>query len=136
MAAGSQPPPDSVPSKDSSSDDVGRDAVGELLDFVAQVQFALFHPRQLKLIAIARFAHSLNVGVEPAVFDFQHRHDFARIVVVHFFILAQLRFAVIPRRVSGRPLRWAGKPLRYSSDKSSISCFIHITVTRQPTKGN
>ena len=127
---------DTVPHWDSSGDNVGRDSVGELFDFVAQMEFALLHPGKLELVAIAGFAHRINIGIESAMFDFEHRQHFFRIVVVHFFVLAELRFAVIPRRVSASLRRLAGEAMRNDGDKAAISCFIRSTVTVQPVKGN
>lgn len=100
------------------------------------MEFALLHPGKLELVAIARLAHRINIGVESAMFGFEHHQHFVRIVIVHFFVLAELRFAVIPRRVSARLRRLAGEAMRNDGDKAAISCFIHPTVTVQPTKGN
>ena len=80
-----------------SGEDVRNDSIGELLDFVLERQLALFHPGKLELIAIACRAHSLNFLVETPMFALEHDQHFARVVVIHAFILQEPRHIVTSR---------------------------------------
>jgi len=66
-----------------SGNDVRENAVRETLDTVLQRQFLFLQPGQFQLIHIASLSQSLNLDIEPTMFDFQACMQFGRIVVIH-----------------------------------------------------
>ena len=63
----------------------------------------------------------LDFPVEAAMLGLQDRQHFARIVVIHPFVLQEARIAVTPPAVIGRPRRGASRAVRNRSDKRRIS---------------
>jgi len=103
-----------------SGDDVGNDAVGELLDLVLKRQLTFLHPGKLKLVAIARHAQQLNLVLETPVFRLEQSQNFPRIIVIHGFILQEARIIVTRRPVNGKPHAGPAKPCDLVATKGPI----------------
>src|SRR5512140_924108 len=77
-----------------SGDNVGNDAVRELLDLILERQLAFLHPGKLKLVAIASLAHPLNLLVQAPVFNLEQGQQLPWVIVVHALNLQEARTIV------------------------------------------
>jgi hypothetical protein len=103
-----------------SSNDVGNDAIGELLDFVLQRQLPLLHAREFQLVAIAGLAEHFDLLIEPTMLSLEQGQDLARIIVIHTGTLQHGR--IIVTQPYHRRAAWsASQAVRFPSDKWVIS---------------
>ncbi len=74
-----------VPLRDGvSGEDVGDQRVFEFLDLIFQAELALLHPGKFELVAIARTAHHVDLGIEATMLSFQDSEELGWIIVVHY----------------------------------------------------
>lgn len=86
-----------------SGDDVGDNAVIELVDFVLQQQLALFQPGDFQLVDSPLFAQGQDLLVQAAMLGLQQLQQLPGIVVVVHWpqSIAQVRLDVIRPRFDG-----------------------------------